>query len=218
MSKNETEEKQIAIPSTTEVMANPDLMNAVKEKAKSLGQEANSGIIVYVKMNKSGEWVHGEKEEEIDEETMFVVNPLSYQYGAVAFSNNDFYAEHLVSAYGSDPIPMPEELEKVDPVDKIEASDGWKPQHGIMWVDAEGGPNMIYKASSVGGIRALEILIGKVGDRMDTNPESCFPVVQLSSSSYKHKKYGKIFTPEITIVAWASNDTAEIVDEVEEVA
>ena len=35
------------------------------------------------------------------------------------------------------------------------------------------------------------------------------PVVELTSGSYKHKEYGKIFTPEINVVSWASMDGVE---------
>lgn len=211
----DTQQVAVQIPSTTEVMANPEMLNAIQNKAKSLGEQAVADMVVYLKMTKAGDWVHGEEEDDIDEDAVFVINPLSYQYGAVAFSDNKFVDEKLVSAFGSDPIPLAEDLEEEFPIDKIEASDGWKAQHGIMMVSVEGGPNLIFKASSVGGIRELETLIGKVAKRMETNPESFFPVVNLDCDSYKHKKYGKIFTPIINVVAWASNDSAEIVEEVD---
>jgi len=210
-----SENTEVAIPSTSDIMSNSDMLNTVKDRAKSLGAKADEDLVIYIKMTKAGDWVHGEEEDEVDEETTYVVNPLSYQYGAVAFSDGKFMAEKLVSAFGNDPIPNPEELEETDPIDKIEQGDGWKSQHGIMLISTEGGSKMVYKSSSSGGIRALERLIGAVGERMDTNPEACFPVIELSSDSYKHKKYGKIFNPVLTLVAWAKNDSAEIVDEVE---
>lgn len=216
---SEKSEVAVQTPSANEILASKDMMDRVKNRAKSLGEKAVEDLVVYVKMTKAGDWVHGEGEEELDEDARYVVNPLSYQYGAVAFSDNKFVDEKLVSAFGDDPIPMPEDLEKEIPIDKIESSDGWKPQHGIVMVNAEGGSNMVYKASSGGGIRALETLIGKVGERMDSEDSgelnSLFPVIRLESSWYKHKKYGKTYNPQLTLVGWAANDSAEIVEEVD---
>ena len=213
---NENTQQELVIPSTAEVLANKEALQNVKNKAKSLGEQADADFIEYLKLSKEGEWVHGEKEEEVDEDDEFIIHPLSYQYGAVAFADNEFVDEKLVSAFGNDPIPVPEDLEKEFPIDKVQANDGWKAQHGIMLMNVKGGPRIVYKTSSVGGIRALERLIGEVGKRMETNQDSFFPRVKLDVSFYKHKKYGKIYTPVLKIVAWMKNDSADIADIVEE--
>lgn len=205
----------ISIPSTESILANQDVYNKIKNKAESLGKQADETHVMFIKMDKQGNWIYGEDDDEVDPDDEFIIHPFSYQYGCVAFSDNQFVDEKLVSAFSDDPIPLAEDLEKEFPIDKIQNGDGWKPQHGIIMQAKDGGPRIVYKSSSVGGIRALEKLIGTVGNRMSDNPESLFPVVTLDSTSYKHKKYGKIYTPVINVIGWCKNDTNTVVEVVD---
>jgi len=213
--KEETQETttEIAIKSASSVVSNVDILNKFQKKASVLQDAANTGI-TYIKFTKLGEWVHGEDESEIKEDEKWVVNPMSYLYGCVGFEAGEFKGEHLVSMIEDAPMPTPEDCNAKLPINKVKEGDGWRVQHGVRVASLTGTQGM-YKASSKGGIGCLSQLIGLVGERTINSPESCFPVIMFNNTTYKHKEFGKIFTPILKIVGWAMNDSKEIVESYE---
>ena len=54
---------------------------------------------------------------------------------------------------------------------------------------------MLYKTTSKGGIKAANKLIAEIITQLDADPDAIVPIVALKMDSYKHKEYGKIYTP-----------------------
>jgi energy-coupling factor transporter ATP-binding protein EcfA2 len=68
---------------------------------------------------------------------------------------------------------------------------------------------LVYRSSSVGGKRAIGGLALLVSQKLSEGDANMVPVVTLSSESYKHKQYGKIYTPVIDIVKWVPMPKAQ---------
>ena len=70
---------------------------------------------------------------------------------------------------------------------------------------------VIYKTSSVGGMRSCDELLASLQQQLNDNPAYPCPVVYLLSDSYQHPKYGKIYNPVFEIIDWSSMD-GELLD------
>jgi hypothetical protein len=63
-----------------------------------------------------------------------------------------------------------------------------------------------YKASSRGAQKAFKALVQEILKRAQASKTDLLPVVVLESESYKHKTYGKIYNPILSIDEWVSMD------------
>ena len=68
------------------------------------------------------------------------------------------------------------------------------------------GVEVQYKVSSLGGLRAVDELLGSLQIHLNEDPRYPCPVVELLSDSYQHQKWGKVYTPIFDIAHWASMD------------
>ena len=65
---------------------------------------------------------------------------------------------------------------------------------------------MLYKTTSVGGSKAAGKLIQLIVEQIEKDPGNIMPVVELEMDSYKHKEYGKIYTPIFEVKDWMPLD------------
>ena len=99
----------------------------------------------------------------------------------------------------------------------------WAVQVGLQLVCISGedvGVQVKYTATSVGGKKAYTALLDELLKQAQSGSPDIVPVVELDFDSYKHKKYGKVFTPVFKLVEWQSMDamvTASVDDEDDEV-
>ena len=63
---------------------------------------------------------------------------------------------------------------------------------------------MVYKSTTVGGIKAVAGLIDAVRDRLNAGQHDgkVSPIARLEKDSYQHAQHGKVWTPLLTIVDW----------------
>jgi hypothetical protein len=80
-----------------------------------------------------------------------------------------------------------------------EPRDPWCRQWYLPLIAVESGTFLTFVTGSTGGDDAIGDLCRIYGNKMR------LPIVALKTRSYKHKKYGRIETPEFQIVRW---DTA----------
>ena len=171
-----------------------NLVTAQKATPVDTGED-----FLYLKMNKQGEWVYGAEEIEVDSEAFFVIDPNTYAQGFVAWDSDSgtLIAEEM-SVAGQPPIVMSD-------LQELPAGIKWQAQSAFALKGVEGveeGLQLLYKVSSRGGKAAISILLEAIIKRgKEGNADLC-PVVSLGKSSYKHKKYGKIFTPELNVDEW----------------
>ena len=61
---------------------------------------------------------------------------------------------------------------------------------------------------------AAKGLLDAIMARLDEDTEYVFPIVQLGTDNYRHKKWGKTYTPVFDIVDWVALDAnaADVAD------
>lgn len=151
----------------------------------------------FIRMDKTGTWVYGADQTEVPSDAEFAVNPSGFQHGFVCWEEDGDRKLGEVVAAITDPLP--------DPGPLPQGGRGWDAQLGchLKGVDGEfKGIEMVYRSTAVGGKRAVGGLAKQVGLKLEDGDKNIVPIVTLSSESYKHPKYGKIFTPIIKIARW----------------
>lgn len=158
----------------------------------------DSGPGVILKMDKTGHWVYGADQTEIDRESTWAVNPLSFVHGYIAWGEGEVLGEHM--------FPIHEELPEMDPPPP-NAKRGWESQFGVSLKCLSGDDKNVearFATTSVGGKKAMQSLALRVSDQLTTDAEKPVPLVKLGSDHYQHKSYGRVFTPVFEIIDWIS--------------
>ena len=83
---------------------------------------APAGGVVILKMDRTGHWVFGADQEEVEAGSKWAVNPFSFLHGYIAWGDGVVLAEKLA--------PMTEPLPEVDAAPPG-ASKGWELQLGL---------------------------------------------------------------------------------------
>ena len=183
------------------------LSTALRTLEKDVGP---SGIVI-LKMDKTGHWVFGADQTEIEDGSTWAVNPFSFVHGYIAWGDGEVLAEKMVSV--SEPLP------NID-VAPPGAKKGWETQVGMSLKCLTGddqGMEARYTTTSVGGKRSVQTLALAITAQVEKDQSKPVPVVRLKKDHYTHKSYGKIFTPVFEVVEWASMDgKTEEVDAPEE--
>ena len=163
-------------------------------------QAAPAGGTVILKMDRTGHWVFGSDQDEVESGSKWAVNPFSFLHGFIAWGDGTVPAEKLV--------PMVEPLPEVDAAPPG-ASKGWEMQVGMSLKCISGedaGMEARFTATSVGGKRAVQELALAVADQADKDQSKIVPVVTLGKDHYQHKSYGRIYTPVFDVQEWTSMD------------
>jgi hypothetical protein len=63
-----------------------------------------------------------------------------------------------------------------------------------------------FTTSSKGGLACMNSLTRTYGRRVQNEKVPGLPIVELKADSYKHRRYGKIFTPQMIVVEWTGAD------------
>ena len=161
-------------------------------------QPASGGGFAILKMDKTGHWVYGAAQTEVEDDSIWAVNPFSFVHGYIAWGDGVVLAEKMTSI--SNPKP---------PIDAAPAgaTRGWEDQIGLSLKCVSGedaGLEVRYSSTSVGGKRAVQDLGTKLAEQVDKDQTKPVAMVQLKKEHYQHKSYGKIFTPIFDIKKWAS--------------
>jgi hypothetical protein len=158
-------------------------------------------------MDKTGHWVYGADQTEVEKETLWAINPYSFVHGYIAWGVGEVLAEKMVPI--SDPLP-----ELAPPPSGAQA--GWQPQVGMALKCLSGedkGMEARYAVTSVGGKRAMHDLAIKIAEQVDSDQTKPVAVVKLGSEHYAHKSYGRVYTPTFDIVEFIGMDGEEDVSE-----
>ena len=158
---------------------------------------------VILKMDKTGHWVFGADQTEVEDDSLWAVNPFSFVHGYIAWGDGEVLAEKLVPV--SEPLP---ELEPAPAASKK----GWEMQVGMSLACTNGedeGLQVRYTTTSVGGKKAVQALAIAIADQVDKDQAKPVPMVELRKEHYQHKSYGRIYTPVFHITDWVSMDASE---------
>jgi hypothetical protein len=154
-----------------------------------------------LRMLKSGEWVFGQGNEEVQGGSQWVVNILSLAHGWVCWvegagnAKNSKRGEVMVAMTEDKPLCPP-------PIDGTP----YKEQRALELKCVTGddvGTEVRHEVTSIGGLRAIDGLLAKIQARLAVDPVHCCPVLVFGTDSYPHPKWGKVYTPVYEIVGWS---------------
>ena len=177
---------------------------------RALEQDVPAAGVAILKMDKTGHWVFGADQTEVEDDATWAINPFSFVHGFIAWGDGEVLGEKMVSV--SSPLP---ELEVAPP----NAKRGWETQVGMSLKCLSGedkGLEARFSTTSVGGKRAVQALAVAIATQVDANQAKPVPVITLGKEHYQHKSYGRIFTPIFDIKEWASMDGSVAEAEAEE--
>jgi hypothetical protein len=183
---------------TTFSAANLPSVTSLSTALRALETEVGAAGVVILKMDKTGHWVFGADQTEVDDGSTWAVNPFSFVHGFIAWGDGEVLGEKMVSV--SQPLP---ELEEAPPM----ARKGWETQVGMSMKCLSGedkGMEVRYTTTSVGGKRSVQALAVAIATQVDTDPKLPVPIVLLEKEHYSHKSYGRIYTPIFKITSWMS--------------
>lgn len=154
--------------------------------------------VAILKMDKTGHWVYGADQTEVDDGSTWAVNPFSFVHGYIAWGDGEVLGEKMVSV--SQPLP---ELDAAPP----NAKKGWETQVGLSLkcvTGADKGTEARFTTTSVGGKRAVQTLAVALADQVEKDQSKPVAIVRLKKEHYQHKSYGRIYTPLFEIVEWVT--------------
>lgn len=190
---NEMTEAKSNLPASVQAMQG--LSNSVIAVGAGIGGEQ------FMKMTKTGEFLFGAEDIEVEEGSTWAVNPTGFTHGWICWGTKEkgtvgkMLGEFMESASApltAEPAP-------------IETGGPWTKQVGIQLRCFDGedeGIQCLYKANSLGGKKAYTELVSAVVAAVNEGSEFIVPIISLLSDSYKHKSYGTTFYPVLEIVDW----------------
>jgi len=176
-------------------------VNSISNALRNIQTDSSTtGGISILKMDRTGHWVYGAAETEVDTDSVWAVNPFSFTHGFIAWGEGEVLGEKMVSV--TEPLPQ------LGPAPTA-AKRGWETQVGfsLKCIDGEDkGEEVRYAVTSVGGKRAVQTLAVNIANQVETDQTKPVAVVSLGKEHYQHKAYGRIYTPMFDIVEWISLD------------
>ena len=185
---------------TTFSGANLPSVKSLATALRTIETDVGGAGTVIIKMDKTGHWVFGADQTEIEDDSTWAVNPFSFVHGYIAWGDGEVLAEKMVSV--SQPLP---ELEAAPPG----AKKGWETQVGMSIKCLNGedkGMEARYTTTSVGGKKGVQALAVAIATQVEKDQDKPVPVVTLDKEHYTHKSYGRIFTPVFKVLEWVSMD------------
>lgn len=175
---------------------------SLTDALRSIQTDVGPGGVAILKMDKTGHWVFGADQTEVQEGSTWAINPFSFVHGFIAWGEGEVLGEKMVPV--STPLP---EMEAAPPG----AKRGWETQVGMSLKCLDGddaGLECRFSTTSVGGKRAVSALAVAIATQVDTDQTKPVAVVRLKKEHYQHKSYGRIFTPVFEVVKWVGMDGA----------
>ena len=168
-------------------------------KSMAVSAAGPSGVVI-LKMDKTGHWVFGADQTEVEDDSTWAVNPFSFVHGFIAWGDGEVLGEKMVAV--SQPLP---EIDDAPPG----AKKGWEQQIGMSLKCLSGddkGMEVRFTTTSVGGKRSVQTVAAALAEQVEKDQTKPVAVVKLKKDHYQHKSYGKIYTPVFEIVEWISMD------------
>jgi hypothetical protein len=181
-------------------LANLPAVSTLSTALRALEQGAGTAGIVILKMDKTGHWVFGADQTEVEDDSTWAVNPFSFVHGFIAWGDGEVLGEKMTGV--QHPLP---ELDAAPP----SAKRGWETQIGMSLKCLTGEDKDMearFTTTSVGGKKAVQALGVAIATQVEKDQSKPVAIVRLKKDHYVHKSYGRIYTPVFEIVEWASMD------------
>lgn len=201
--------------SSTAVAAAQKLKQGLQNVKASTTVKGGDGALL--RLLKSGIWVYGAENVEVQEGSLWAINPMSIKHGSVAWTDypgnrkNEIVGEVMVSAFEKKPT-----ITSLPDVGTEENGAAWTDQISFELRCMNGedvGQQVLYKTTSHGGLSNSLKLVTLIEKQL-TDEGDFVPAVELKSESYQHQKYGETFTPIFDVRKWLDiEQTAEQAEE-----
>jgi hypothetical protein len=182
--------------------ANLPAVSSLATSLRALEQGAGTSGVVILKMDKTGHWVFGADQTEVEDDSTWAVNPFSFVHGFIAWGDGEVLGEKMTGV--QHPLP---ELDAAPPG----AKRGWETQIGMSLkclVGEDKDMEARFTTTSVGGKKAVQALGVAIATQVEKDQSKPVAIVRLKKDHYVHKSYGRIYTPVFEVVEWASMDGA----------
>lgn len=169
----------------------------------------------FMRLLRDGTWVYGADNVEVEPGSLWAINPMSLQHGWVCWTRwedrgqpkkkNEIVGERMV------PMTQPKPLLDTLP-DTGDWNNEWTDQISFQLKCISGedtGEQVLYKATSKGGIGEARELIAAIMKQLDLDPTKPVPVVVLGNDHYMHNQYGKTYVPKFSVQHFVSMDGDE---------
>lgn len=194
---------------TTFSSANLPAVSTLSTALRALEKDVGPSGTVILKMDKTGHWVFGADQTEVEDDAVWAINPYSFVHGFIAWGDGEVLGEKMASV--TQPLP---EMDAAP----AGAKRGWEMQIGMALKCRNGEDKDMearFTATSVGGKKAVQAIGIAIATQVDKDPTKPVPVVRLKKDHYTHKSYGRIYTPVFEVIEWVSMDGAEAEAEAE---
>ena len=182
--------------------ANLPAVATLSTALRALEQGAGTSGVVILKMDKTGHWVFGADQTEVEDDSTWAVNPFSFVHGFIAWGDGEVLGEKMTGV--QHPLP---ELDAAPPG----AKRGWETQIGMSLkclVGEDKDMEARFTTTSVGGKKAVQAIAVALAEQVEKHQTKPVAIVRLKKDHYVHKSYGRIYTPVFEVVEWASMDGA----------
>ena len=169
------------------------------------GAVASASGTPFLKFDR-GKFKYGLDDDELPLATRLVPNMPEVMIGWLKWSNGEVVDDALIRlAEGYKPAAR-ENLGDTDASlwdtdDAGKALDPWTFTNTVPLKQPGPGDEFIFTTSSKGGISAVGKLCTTYGNGRLAN-EGKMPLVELGTSSYRHKRYGEVHVPVFRVVGW----------------
>ncbi len=181
---------------------------SIVDEAKALSNvHLGSGDSVsHLKFTKAGSWLFGRDNDEIEGDELLAVNPLSFVAGWQGWEDGRPVNGPVKPMREAADLPAESDLQAIKPGDM----NGWNPLLGVTFRLIEGELDLQYHATSYSGKQFIAKLKDEVMAGITAHADAPICLINVSSDSYKHAKYGKISTPQFKVVGWATEQGEEV--------
>lgn len=191
---------------TTFSSANLPAVSTLSTALRALEKDVGPAGVVILKMDKTGHWVFGADQTEVEDDSLWAINPYSFVHGFIAWGDGEVLGEKMASV--TQPLP---ELDAAPAA----AKRGWEMQIG-MSLKCQNGEDKDMEArfttTSVGGKKAVQALGVAIATQVEKDPIKPVAIVRLKKEHYQHKSYGRIYTPVFEIVEWVGMDGESVAE------
>ena len=183
------------LPSTQQ-----DILKIIAGAKAATERVISTGGKPFLKLARSGDWVYGTDETDVEDGSEWAINPRSLMSGFTCWIDGENQGDEM--ALTTEPPIIKSELPYIE-------GGQWDEQVGFELKCLSGSDEtleVIFKSCSKGGKDAFKKLTAEIYLRGTEGNTDIVPVVTLECDKYRHKKYGTIFTPELNIVRWLTLD------------
>lgn len=187
-----------------------NIQNMAAGLVASVQEAGETGSVQYMKMVE-GAFLFGAEEVETEAGSVWAVHPMGFQHGWVAWGDEEHgtKGKNLGEKMG----PAAQALFPESELPAVEGS--WSKCIAMSLACTNGedeGIQCLYKANSYGGRKVYAGVLEAVVEKITAGDPEIVPLVELKADSYKHKTYGKTWTPIFEIVGWRTLDDISPLD------